>query len=134
MGVGYKGGATTYHSIDDNVESIKSSYPLNNKGFFGTNGKSSDEAVRNIASTNPEESAKDFYDKIAYGGKEDDIVDKKTGAAIGKKTTLKDGSIISWRKVSSSDGSPAVDINISKNGDSSGISAQKIHFVQEDKK
>ncbi|MCF0106641.1 MAG: hypothetical protein HUJ53_07765 [Holdemanella sp.] len=41
-----------------------------------------------------------------------------------------DGTIITYREVSSSDGSPAVDINIKKSTDSSGVKSQKIHFVK----
>ena len=63
---------------------------------------------------------------------EEPIFNKKTGDEIGQKTTLSDGSIISWRNVSSSaDGSPAVDINIEYSSDSGGIKRQKIHFVKE---
>lgn len=40
-------------------------------------------------------------------------------------------TIVSYRKVSSSDITPAVDINIKKSKESGGVKQQKIHFVKE---
>ena len=68
-----------------------------------------------------------FYDIII----ESDIYNKKTGEVIGQKTKLADGSIISWRDVSSSDGTPAVEINIEQSTSNGGVKQQKIHFVKE---
>lgn len=53
----------------------------------------------------------------------------------GKGTIAKlaDGTIVSYRKVSSSDGTPAVDINIKNSKESGGVKQQKIHFVKEEK-
>lgn len=67
-----------------------------------------------------------FYDKIAYGGKES-IVDGNL-----RITRMADGSIITMRKVSHSDGTPVVDINIERSTHSGGLRKQKIHFIQED--
>ena len=73
--------------------------------------------------------AKDFYDRIAYGGRE--IVYKGGKLNI---THMADGSVISMRTVSSSpDGSPVVEINISGSTHTGGIKEQKIHFVEEKK-
>lgn len=45
---------------------------------------------------------------------------------------MKDGTVITYREVShSSNGSPAVDINISSVDSSGNIKTQKIHFVKE---
>ena len=131
MGTGYKGNADHYHSISENLPTLKNEYPYDN-GYFGAKGDSSDSKVRHIESPDPQKCAKEFYDKFTYGGIEEPIFNKKTGDEIGQKTTLSDGSIISWRNVSSSaDGSPAVDINIEYSSDSGGIKRQKIHFVKE---
>lgn len=43
---------------------------------------------------------------------------------------MADGTVVTWREVSSSDGFPAVDINIKKSTDSGGLKVQKIHFVK----
>lgn len=130
MGTGYKGGADHYHSISENLPPLKEKYSYND-GYFGDKGNNKkNNKVRHIESSNPSRTAKDFYDSLTHGGKEEPIYDKRTGERIGKKTTLADGSIVSWREVSSSDGSPAVDINIEYSSDSGGIKQQKIHFVK----
>lgn len=129
MGTSYKGGADHYHSISENIPALKGEYPYHD-GYFGTKGDSSTNSrIRHIQSPNPKETAKEFYDKLTHGGVEEPIYDKKTGIEIGKKTYLSDGSIISWRNVSHSDGTPAVDINIERSSDSGGIKQQRIHFV-----
>lgn len=43
---------------------------------------------------------------------------------------MSDGTIITYREVSSSDASPAVDINIKKSTNPSGVKSQKIHFIK----
>lgn len=126
----YKGGSPRYRSIGDNVGSLKASYPFSN-GYFGVKGQGRS-ATRNILSSDPIATAKDFYDKAAYGGIEKPIYNTKTGDIIGQTTSLADGSVISWRNISSSDGSPAVEINIKRSSDASGVKQQKIHFVKED--
>jgi hypothetical protein len=69
--------------------------------------------------------AQDFYDKAAHGGIERPMANGK-----GHYTKMKDGSILSYREVSSSDGTPAVEINIKKSTNHGGIKYQKIHFVK----
>ena len=134
MGHGFKGDTGHYHTIGENIGSLKSKYSFNEKtGYFGTVGQSKQSKVRNISSDDPVATAKDFYDRAAYGGKEEPL-----GNGKGFKTTMKDGSVLTYREVSSSsDGSPAIDITISSTGTGSGgIKTQKIHFVKktEDKK
>ena len=46
-------------------------------------------------------------------------------------TQMSDGSVITWRKISSSDGTPVVEINISNSSHTGGIKQQKIHFTEE---
>lgn len=41
-----------------------------------------------------------------------------------------DGTIITFRPISSSDGSPAVDINIKGSDNHGKLKAQKIHFTE----
>lgn len=47
----------------------------------------------------------------------------------GVKTLMGDGTVVSLREVSSSDGSPAVEINIRNSFGSGGVKNQKIHFA-----
>ena len=48
----------------------------------------------------------------------------------GFYTKMKDGSILSYRETSSSDGSPAVEINIKHSTDHGDVKYQKIHFTK----
>ena len=108
---------------------MKADYDLHD-GLFGERGKGGSRAVRNIASDDPSATAKEFYDKLAYGGIERPLY-KKDGTLNGWETTMADGSIINWRPASSSsDKSPAVDIFISAKDENGEISTQKIHFVK----
>ena len=49
----------------------------------------------------------------------------------GMMYRMRDGSIVSHRYISSSDGSPVVELKV-KN--TSGVKSQKIHFVKEEKR
>ena len=65
----YKGNTTHYHSIGQNVMVTAKSYPMRN-GYFGVNSPSTRSRTRNIYSPDNLATAKDFYSKIANGGKE----------------------------------------------------------------
>ena len=93
-------------------------------GYFGDPGVGRS-FVRIIESADPLSAAKDFYDKISYGGIEKTMNNRK-----GVYTKMKDGTILSFRKTSSSDGSPAVEINIKHSTDHGDLKYQKIHFVK----
>ena len=123
MGHGYKGDTGHHHSIKENLPSLKSEYKYQN-GYFGDPGQGRD-FVRNIKSDDPVKTAHDFYDKAAHGG-----IEKEMSNGKGVYTKMKDGSILSYREVSSSDGSPAVEINIKQSTDHGDIKYQKIHFVK----
>ena len=125
MGTTYKGNAAYYRSVGQNILPTASKYPYRN-GRFGENSPSTGNKTRNIASADPLGTAKDFYDRIAYGGKET-IYD----GGDRRITQMADGTIISWRKISSSDGSPVVEINISRSSHTGGLKKQKIHFVED---
>lgn len=128
MGTGiYKGGCN-HHSIKENLSKIEGKFKLCN-GYFGNPGDSSRKNTRHIESENPILTSKNFYDTLTYGS-----IENKLSNGKGTVAKLKDGSIITYREVSSSDGSPAVDINIKKSCDSGGIKQQKIHFVKKGKK
>ena len=128
MGFGYKGDTGHYHTLGENAASLKESYKFNpNTGYFGEPGKSSNNHVRNIESEDPLKTSKDFYEKAAYGGKE-----KPLGNGKGMQTEMKDGTIITFRETSSSDGTPVVEINIQSSDNNGGIKKQKIHFVKKE--
>ena len=46
---------------------------------------------------------------------------------------MADGTVITMRTTSHSDGTPVVEINIAKSKHSGGIKQQKIHFILEEK-
>lgn len=121
--VHYVGRKQQFRSLDQNIGSTISSYPLTN-GYFGIKGSSF--GIREIHSRNHEETAKDFFNKIAKGG----ILDLQTikGGVVSR---LKDGTVISYRKITSSNNSPAVEIRFRKLNSKYGVNDQKIHFVQD---
>ncbi|MCC8074231.1 MAG: hypothetical protein LIO62_08930 [Clostridiales bacterium] len=122
MGTYLKGGATYYRSIGQNVLITSKSYKYSN-GYFGDNSRHGNIHTRNIVSENALSSANDFYNKLAYGGTEQII---NNNLSI---TRMADGTVITKRIISHSDGSPVVDINIKGSNHSGGIKQQKIHFI-----
>ena len=125
MGTSYKGNSKYYRSIGQNVVLTSSKYHYEN-GRFGVNSPSTGNKTRNIVSSDPQATAKDFYDKIAFGGKETIYNGGKLNI-----THMADGTVITMRTVSSSpDGSPVVEINISSSSHTGGVKEQKIHFVE----
>ena len=125
MGTTYKGNAAYYRSVGQNILPTASKYPYRN-GRFGVNSPSTGNKTRNIASADPLGTAKDFYDRIAYGG-----VEKIYANGDRRITQMADGTIITWRRISSSDGSPVVEINISRSSHTGGLKKQKLHFVED---
>ena len=123
MGTGFKGVHTSYRSISDNIKTTASKYSYYN-GRFGTNSPSTGNKTRNITSNDPVATANDFYSKIANGGSE-----KKYNNNF-KITQMSDGTVITYRKTSTSDGTPVVEINISNSNNTGGVKQQKIHFIE----
>ena len=121
MGHGYKGDTGHHHSITENLPSLTSSFKYHN-GYFGDRGQGRN-FVRSIISDDPVKTAKDFYDKAAHGGIEHQMDNEK-----GVYTKMKDGSILSFREITSSADSPAVEINIRESNNHGDIKYQKIHF------
>lgn len=125
MGTGYKGNSKYYRSIGQNILLASKKYGFAS-GYFGKNSRHGSNRTRVIAASDNLAAAKDFYAKIALGGKERKVNDNMT------ITRMADGTVITMRKVSHSDGTPVVDINIKSSTHTGGVKGQKIHFVQED--
>jgi hypothetical protein len=123
MGTGYKGGATHYHSIAENLPELTSKYKFQN-GYFGERGTSSQIRVINCSDQYSESKA--FYNKLAYGGIEEPL---KKGNGV--RTNMADGTIIIYREYTSTDGSPAVDIGIKFCSNKGLIKQQRVHFVKD---
>ena len=108
-------------SVDLNAKRMSNDYPLTSNGYFEEKGKN----VRVIKTSNPERTSKDFYHKLGLGGKTEPL---KNGH--GTRTTLDDGTIIVHRLITSTAGSPAVDIKVIH---PKVVKSQKVHFIKEDK-
>lgn len=119
----YEGGASDYYSFAENADNLKMTYAFS-QGYFGNKGDSKSNSIRHIESDDPLSSAQSFYDMAAYGGMEESLGPGKW------KATMEDGTVITMRETSTSDGSPVVDINIEKGSDSKNIKSQKIHFTK----
>ena len=119
---GFSGGTSLHHSLGDNLGLLTSEFPLRND-FFGSKGQG--KGIRHIDSDDPITTARDFYMRATRGG-----IEKPLPNGRGVMTKLSDGTVITMRLISSSDGTPAVDINISKSVDSANVKQQKIHFIR----
>ena len=119
----YKGGSPIRHSLKDNIEKVAEIYGLNENGFFAKIGKKGSDHIRQIDAKDEIIEARKFYEIIAYGGVETTFSNGK-----GLKTKLKDGTIISYREITSTQSSPAVEINVKRSHEKCGIKTQKIHF------
>ena len=124
-------------SLSTNLTNVvKAKYGFKN-GNFGTPGRSKNKYnnVRNIESNDPIETSKEFMIDLVTGFKfREAIKDTHTNEIKGHKFIMKDGAIVVWRLHSTSDGSPAVDINVEGVKKGCLINMQKIHFIKEKKK
>lgn len=127
MGHGYKGDTGHHHSIGENIAATAAKFPYRD-AYFGESSPDSKERNRNIKCGDLAGESKDFYDTIAYGG-----IEKTLPNGKGVMTEMSDGSIVSFREVSSSDRTPVAEINIKYSSDPSGVKGQKIHFIRKGK-
>lgn len=113
-------GSFRESSIQHNVDAMSGKYKISTGGYFGEKGKN----VRVIRSPDPVTTSIDFYQKIGKGGQIENLPNGK-----GTKTLLGDGTVIVHRIITSTKGSPAVEISVSG---SPKIKNQKIHFILEE--
>lgn len=116
-------GGSPEHTLLDNLSDLTKRFPLERSGYFGRPGDNSH--VRTIASKSPLRTAGIFFRLATRWALE------RHPIQTGFVATLKDGTQITVRRTSSSDKSPAIDINIVKPHEGR-IKRQKIHFIQED--
>ena len=122
MGTGSKGKSKYYRSIGQNVLIAASTYHYEHGGF-GNQSTHGNAATRTIAAKDNVAAAIDFYRKIANGGIEQRVNDNLL------ITRMADGTVVTMRYVSHSDGTPVVDINIKTSSHTGGVKNQKIHFI-----
>lgn len=133
MGKGFHGGfqgtsgsPSASHTFADNLPKLTKKYPASSTGYFGEKGKG--KHVRRISSRNPLDTARDFYRKATEGAVyRGPLIRKNKGPVPHSEVAfLRDGSRIQIREISSSDGTPTVEICIDRLGF---IKPQKIHFI-----
>jgi hypothetical protein len=93
-------------------------------GLFGEKNRKNGRIPREIFSKNPSTAATLFFNTLSQGGQKH-VFNTSNGKGI--EATLKDGSKITYRPLTSSIGSPAVEITISMSPD---VKPKKYHFVQ----
>ncbi|MBQ6341021.1 MAG: hypothetical protein IJI36_17940 [Kiritimatiellae bacterium] len=118
-------GADIHHNLTDNLPSLTAVFKATPEGYFGIKGKGKT-STRRIANENPLATAHKFFKLATDGGKKDE---KVSSGDERLSYVMKDGSRITMRLTSSSDGSPAVDIVVSKTANGF-VKNQKIHFVK----
>lgn len=128
MGTYYKGGSPTYRTLRENLPAISKLYGPPSGGFFGKVGKAGVKETRQIDVDDVLSESRKFYDTIAYGG-----IESNLPKGNGVRTEMKDGTIIVYREITSTDGSPAVEINVRKSSDDCGLTYHKIHFEKKGK-
>jgi hypothetical protein len=116
-------GASSTHTLAENIPNVTSRYKLSPSGYFGT-ARSKNTKVRQIESRNPLQTAKDFFRRLSINGVS--TRSPRPGITI---VSLKDGTNVSFREHSSSDGSPVVEI---RNPPSGRVKDQKIHFIEKE--
>ncbi|MDO4438771.1 MAG: hypothetical protein Q4B86_04915 [Eubacteriales bacterium] len=124
--IGTKGASTKQailpkSNIQDNAKPLAQKYGLTSSGYFGEKGKN----CRVIVTDTPENTSIAFYKQIAKGGHTISLNNKK-----GTMTVLDDETRIVHRLITSTKGSPAIEITISG---SPIVKDQKIHFIKEEK-
>ena len=111
------------HTIADNLADVTKHFPLTKDGLFGKQGRN----ARNIESNAPISTAYEFFNRLVRGYAKIHPIFYKDGSKKGCWVEMTDGARITFRKLSTSDGSPAVDIRIESPGR---VKTQKIHFVK----
>lgn len=122
LGHASNGGYASQGSLAANIAKLAKSLSTDGSGRLGSRGKNK---VRLIVAKNPSKAAKEVFSALKVGGTESKLENGK-----GQKAVFKDGSRVVFRPVSSSDGSPAVEIIVTQPNRVS----YKIHFVSRSKK
>ena len=109
-------------NIDENASKLVGKFAPNEYGNFGKPGKN----TRIIESDDPVSDSALFYEQIGKGGEI-----SKLPRENGTSTRLDDGTIITYRVITSTTDSPAVQINVRKVEANVKINDQKIHFIKD---
>jgi len=110
--------------ISENIEKMKELFPLTSEGLFGEKGKN----VRVIRSDDPLKTSEEFAGMLTEGMEKEPL-----GGKQGWKVNADDGSIITYRPVTKTPDSPAVEVN-NRYAENPVLPSQKIHFIKEKNK
>ena len=113
------GSPSSPQAFEGNASALLRRFPVNQQGLFGVPGRGS---TRRLYSDDPAATARYFYDTLGRGGALRRI-DR------GYIRTFDDGTHVTYRPVSGSDGSPAIQITV-RNPNSPLARYQKIHFMK----
>ena len=111
--------ASQKSNIQDNAKPLAQKYGLTRGGYFGSKSKN----CRVIVTSTPKDTSISFYKQLGKGGRLIPLNNNK-----GTMTILDDGTRIVHRLITSTKGSPALEITISG---SPLVKDQKIHFTKE---
>lgn len=127
MGQNSGGALLGGHRLEDNYVQLTNKFRITENGYFGQ--KSGDSSkVRQIITSDPLKEAFRFTQLASdVPVRCATITDKITGNVKGMKYQMRDGSHVVFRYYSTSDGSPAVSLNVVGN---QRIKSQKIHFIK----
>ena len=107
-------------NMNENVSLLPEKFAPNEYGNFGKPGKN----CRVIKCEDPVSESSEFYEIIGQGGEVRTIPGRE-----GTITKLDDRSQITYRVITTTEDSPAVEINVKKVD--TNINGQKIHFIKE---
>lgn len=109
--------ATTVTDVStENMNNNSPKYTVNDDGYYGERGQSSSSRVRNLKGG--DNAAKEFFDEKTVGYISERLIEN------GVIREMPDGTYITYRSISNSDGTPAVSFN---GGETT--KPQKIHFI-----
>lgn len=123
MGHGYASDPGQYREIGENISSLVQKYHYED-GMFGQRGSRT--YFRVITAEDPLKEANYFYQQLSKGGVERSVKNGKVRISV-----MSDGSEVSIREVTSTEGSPAVEISIRRSINPGGLKTQKIHFLKQ---
>lgn len=115
-----------WSSILRNAEKASAKFGYNeDTGYFGSRLKGKSRDLRTLISDDPIKDARELFRQLSEGG---DIV--PTDNPHQTLYLLPGGAYVSLRIVTSTEGSPAVEINVKSDKANTKVKSQKIHFIK----
>lgn len=108
-------------SIQDNIKILEKLFPIDENHEFGILGKSKKKGIRNIISTDQYSAAETFWTVLSHGAKIALLENNK-----GLKATFSDTSIATYRVITSTPDSPAIQFS------GPNLPLVKIHFIKQE--